>query len=329
MNRIIEEDIEFIVDNYDIPWDMLEGKYILISGIYGFISSYLTNVLLYLNEHKFKKKTYIQGISRKHRENIFKKTPELIISEQDVCNLIKSYLPKIDYVIHAASKTSPKYYKSDLLSTVLPNIIGTYNLLELVKQQNIKSFLFLSSSATYNNFNTLDIRSSYGESKRMGENLCFSYLYQYNVPIKIARIFHTYGPNMDLNDGKMISDFILDVLNKRNISIKSQGKEIRALCYITDTVSALYTILLRGKIGSAYDTGNEDFKISVFNLSQLLCNLYPNLKLTPKFKTKDESTVQRGVRIEVPNTRALRALGWKPKYTLSNGITRTIESYKV
>ena len=326
--NIVDEDLEFIVGQNYIPWKELEGKNILISGPYGFISSYLVKLILYLNEHQFSKKASVYGIARKHRNNVFEKRNNLYIFEQNVCDPIKAYLPKMDHVIHAASKTGPKYYKSDLLNTVLPNVIGTYNLLELVKNWGIKSFLFFSSGAIYSNFDTLDIRSSYAESKRMGENLCISYLYQYNIPIKIARIFHTYGPGMDLNNGNMISDFISDILNKRDTALKSQGKEVRTLSYISDTISALYAILLKGKIGSAYDVGNNEQQISVFDLARLMCNLYPELHLTPGFVPDDNSTVQRGVKAEIPNTSDLRSLGWKPKYLLESGIYRTIESYK-
>jgi len=326
MNKIVEEDLEFIT-NQTLPWEMLEGKKILISGIYGFIPSYLAKVMLYLNEHKFKKKAIVYGIARQTRENVFLKNENLYIWESDICNITKLYLPKMDYIVHAAGKSSPKYTKSDILSVVLPNVIGAYNLLELAKQTNLEGFLFLSSGAVYSNFDSLDIRSSYAEAKRMGENLCISYMHQYNIPVKIARLFHVYGPNMDLNDGKMISDFISDILNKKNICIKSQGTDVRTLCYISDAISALYTILLKGKIGSAYDIGNEDTKTSILDLANLMCKLYPDLSLNAKIVLENNSTLQRGVEVELPDTHDLRTLGWQPKHLLRAGLIRTIENY--
>jgi len=329
LNKIVEEDLECIASS-KLPWEMLEGKEILISGINGFIPSYLAKVILYLNEHKFKKKSNVYGIARQARENVFEKNENLRIWECDICNITGLYLPKMDYIIHAAGKSSPKYTKSDILNVVLPNVIGTYNLLELAKQTNFEGFLFLSSGAVYSNFDSLNIRSSYSEAKRMGENLCISYMHQHNIPVKIARLFHVYGPNMDLNDGKMISDFVSDILNKKDISIKSRGTGVRTLCYISDAISALYTILLNGKAGEAYDIGNENAKVSVFELAKLLCNLYPDLHLTPSFAipTPNESTIQRGVEVEIPDTNNLQALGWQPKHLLKSGLIRTIESYQ-
>ena len=145
---------------------------------------------------------------------------------QDVCEkiIIDS---KIDFIIHAASQASPKFYGKDPVGTINANVIGTINLLELAKRNKVEKFLYFSSSEVYGNLNEEDIptkedkfgsidpcnvRSCYSEGKRAGETICISWKHQYSIPVVIVRPFHTYGPGMDLNDGRVYADFIKNIV---------------------------------------------------------------------------------------------------------------------
>ena len=202
-NKIIKEDIERI-HKENIPWSQMQGKIFLISGAAGMISTYMVHTILELNKKKSKKSiVYALVKNKKEAEEKFIKYSNdkcLKIIRQDVSkkfNLDK----KINYIIHAASKASPKYYKEDPVNTLLPNVMGTNNLLELGIKHKIDGFLFLSSGEIYGDMkkrkiledsvgkiNPLELRSCYAESKRMGENMCVSWNKQFNVPTKIARI---------------------------------------------------------------------------------------------------------------------------------------------
>ena len=154
----------------------------------------------------------------------------LKIIVQDVANEI-NLIEKIDYIVHAASPASPKYYNIDPVGVIMPNILGTKNTLELARKNNIEGYLYFSSGEVYGQLNDgevvnedkygyLDptsVRACYGESKRMGENLCVSYGHQHNIPIKIVRPFHTYGPGMKLDDGRVFADFVKNIVNNEDI----------------------------------------------------------------------------------------------------------------
>ena len=139
-------------------------------------------------------------------------------------------------------------------------MLGTNNLLSYAAKFNIKSFIFFSSGEVYGNsknsilkeekffdFNPLDLRAAYVEGKKVAETLCYSYFKQKKVPIKILRVFHTYGPMMNLNDGRVMMDFIKDAINERKIVIKSKGNHKRTFCYISDLIEGVLIVLLKGK----------------------------------------------------------------------------------
>ena len=185
------------------------------------------------------------------------------IIEQDISQQI-SIKDKIDFVLHLASNASPKLYFKQPVETILPNIIGTNNLLKLSVIKKIKSFLFFSSGEIYGNhkgllrenetynFNHLSNRASYAESKKMGETLCYSYFKEKKVPVKIVRLFHTYGPCMNLKDGRVMMDFVKDILSKKRILIKGSGEQKRAFCYISDVITGIFLILNTGQNGEAF-----------------------------------------------------------------------------
>ena len=251
-NKIILEDLRQIVDT-PIDWGRFSGKTVLVTGANGFLPAYMVETLLYLNDERIAKDIKIIALVRsidkaklRFKNYIMNESLEFLV--QDVCDPLKVDR-KVDFIIHAASQASPKYYGMDPVGTLSANTIGTINLLKLAKSQSIESFLYFSSSEIYgilddakiptkeNNYGYLDptnVRSSYAESKRMGETICVSYLHQYGIPIKIIRPFHTYGPYMKLDDGRVYADFVSDIVNNRNLEIWSDGSAKRAFCYLSD-----------------------------------------------------------------------------------------------
>lgn len=343
-NKIVQEDL-LTITNSDIAWNEFDNKTFLISGANGMLPSYLVYSLLKLKKEHLLNLHVIAVV--RNKDKLVKKLPSLdqdfiTIIEQDINQTIKLNR-KIDFVIHGASQASPKNYYSDPVGTILPNILGTKNLLELSVQNTVEGFLFLSSGEVYGdvgnktitetNFghlDSLDLRSCYAESKRMGENMCLAWNKQFDVPIKIARVFHTYGPGMKLDDGRVFADFVSDVVNNKDIKIKGDGEASRPFCYIVDAVIAFFLILLKGEKGNAYNVSNPNCIVTIKELANIIANLFPDKKLkVVKNMTyqPQEKYMKSRIVFQNPDISKLRKLGWKPIFSIEEGFSRTIKSY--
>lgn len=346
-HKIIEKDLEYITSSC-LQWNDFSGKTILITGANGFLPAYMVEALLYLNEQKIISPLKVVGLVRsaervKKRFLSYEGRIDIKWVEQDVCEpLILD--EKIDYIIHAASQASPKYYGIDPVGTLSANCLGTANMLNLAVKKNVKGFLFFSSGEVYGHVNPsqiplkenlygyidpLDVRSCYAESKKLGETMCVSWMHQYGVPVKIVRIFHTYGPGMKLDDGRVFADFVSDLVNGHDITMRSDGEAIRAFCYLSDAIIAFFTVILKGEIGQAYNVGNDKAEISIIDLANLLVSLYPERKL--KVIKQDESATPGYLKSpfnrHVPDINKIKQLGWNPIINLNEGFRRTIESF--
>lgn len=344
--KIIDEDLAHIT-SADLPWRELEGKNILIAGANGSLPAYMVETILYLNKNLFKNKATIFALVRnlpkaEKRFERHKNDKYLKFIIQDVCDKI-DLNENIDYIIHAASQASPIYYGSDPVGTLLPNVLGTYNLLELAREKKVKCFLFFSSGAVYgaindnssvNNekkFGVLDpltIESCYAESKRMGENMCSAWFSQYQVPIKVIRPFHTYGPGVQLEDGRVFADFVRNVVNNEDIALNSDGSAQRIFCYIADAMVAFFMILLKGNMGEAYNV-NSDKPVSILELANILINMFPekNLKIIRK-EILNKSYIRTTTPFFPPDISKITGLGWKQVYSIEDGFKRMIKSFE-
>jgi len=345
-NPIVEEDLARICA-YDLPWRRFSGQTILVSGANGFLPAYMVETLLYLNEVDSSMKCRVVGLVR-NRENAQKRfshllgRPDFSLLVQDVCSPV-SVDGRIDFIVHAASQASPKYYGRDPVGTLLANTLGTHNLLCLAKQCGVQSFLFFSSGEIYGRIapktlineedygplDPTDLRSCYGESKRLGETMCVAWHHQYGVPAKMVRPAHTYGPGMRLDDGRVFADFVSNILAYEDVVIKSEGISRRVFCYLADATIAFFTVLLRGENAQAYNVANEDCEISIVELAELLVALFPERKLGLKFSSGSTSVEDiRRIKGPVPDTSKIRNLGWKPTTSIEEGFRRTIASFE-
>jgi UDP-glucuronate decarboxylase len=344
-SNIIIEDMNFILQS-KLPWQRFKGKSILVSGGNGFLASYIIYVLLYLNE-KRDYKIKIFALVRNEKSAVEKycfmlQRKEIQLIVQDVCEPIKIE-ERFDFVFHAASQASPKYYKIDPVGTLKANVLGTYNLLELAKKSQSEGFIYFSSGDVYGevscekiptretDYGILDplvLRSCYGESKRMGENMCVAWFRQYHVPAIVVRFSHTYGPSMRLDDGRVFADFVKNVVRYQDIEMKSDGLATRSFCYVADAILGVFTALFFGDAGEAYNIGTKQ-ETSIKDLANLLIQLFPERKLAVICKPRGEndnyyiSSQQRGC-LEVSK---LEALGWSPYFSLEAGFKRTVLSF--
>lgn len=343
--KIIMEDLEEIYCR-NIPWKQLENKTVLITGAYGMLASYIVFMLIYLNENKGMHINII-AVGRK-KEKFLKRFGEL--EKFDYLKIYISDLNEklaiqedIDYIIHAASLASPQYYGTCPIEVLKPNIIGNFHLLELAAQKSIKGYLLFStgdiygivkgvdkiSENDYGFMDTLDIHNCYSESKRMAETMCKAWFIEKSVPIKIARIWHTYAPTMDIeSDPRVFSSFVKNLISGENIVMKSDGSAKRSFCYIADAIAGYFLILLCGNSGEAYNVCNPKEFYSIADLAYILSGLYPeaNTNVIKMERDKSDAYIENSVANYIPpDSSKLEALGWKPKYDVVAGFKRVIE----
>ena len=240
----------------------------------------------------------------------------------------------IDEIYNFACPASPPKYQKDPINTLKVNFLGVLNLLELARCKNAK-FLQSSTSEVYGepeispqheeyrgNVNTVGIRSCYDEGKRVAETLVMDYHNQYNVNTRIVRIFNTYGPKMDKNDGRIVSNFINQALNSEDITIYGNGMQTRCFCYIDDQIDGLIKLMNSDYI-YPINIGNS-YEINVIELANIVLNLTKsNSKIIYTDLPLDDPTNRK------PDiTKAKNILLWEPMYDLEKGLMKTIKYFR-
>jgi nucleoside-diphosphate-sugar epimerase len=329
----------------ELPWDRFGGKRILITGASGFLPGYFVETLLALKNagHGVKEVVgLVRNLPKAERRFCHHATrKDFSLYQHDLSGPL-NYEGRFDYILHAASQASPLFYSVDPVGTILPNVLGTYHLLERARTDGCDGFLFVSSGEVYGinqhgepvdeghygPLNPTAVRSCYGEGKRMGENLCVCMHHQYGVPVYIGRLAHTYGPGLAVDDGRVFADFLNDIVAKRDIVVKSDGSARRPFCYVSDAIAAYFTILLKGEIARPYNVGNDEAFVSISELAEILIAAFPERKIKATFVPTNVSATY--VKSPDPGAPfivdALRVLGWTPKIGIAEGFRRTVDS---
>ena len=309
----------------------LKTKTILVAGGAGFIGTNLTIKLLGLGHKVICVDNLLTGKMMNLINFIYHQNYKFI--NHDIINPLH-LKEDIDEIYNLACAASPKKYQKDPIHTLKTNFIGTMNLLELAKQKNCK-ILQSSTSEIYGeplvspqredyrgNVNTIGIRSCYDEGKRIAETLMIDYHKKFNIDVKIVRIFNTYGPYMDKEDGRVITNFINQLLNNQNVTIYGDGNQTRSFCYIDDQVDGLIKLM----------NSNYNYPVNIGNPNELsIIELADRLKIITQSKSEvvflplpsDDPTNRK------PDiTLAKRLLNWEPKVGLEEGLKKTIEFMK-
>lgn len=339
----IERDLATIVGEA-LPWERLFGRNVLVTGAAGFIGGHLADTLAFLNERNPDARIGIYAMARNPdrlaaRFAHLQGRPDFHPVAQDV---IEPWRPPrgIDYIIHAASPASPGRYMAIPVDTIAANTLGTHRLLELARAHEAR-FLFLSSGTVYGQnpggnaeiaetdfgpLDPLEPRACYGESKRLGETLCAAYQRQYGIHTAIARISHTYGPGLALDDGRVFTDFIADLLADRDIRIHSDGMDSRPFCYITDLIAGLYLVLLSGGPGEAYNLGATR-ELSVLELARLLLTISGRTHLQVRLRTGAPTPAAPRSSGHFDIAKIAR-LGWSPRIEPEQGFQYMYRYYE-
>ncbi len=327
-------------------YDKINGSTFLITGGAGFLGRYLVSTLDYLNDFILEKPckillvdNFITGIKDWIIPN-----KNLILINHDITKPLKIE-EKIDYIIHAASLASPKFYYKYRLETINVGIAGTTNMLELAREKNVKSFLFTSSSEVYGNplsefiptdeeylgnVSCIGPRACYDEPKRIGETLCVNYSDVYNLPVKIVRPFNVFGPGMRLDDGRVLANFVLAAIKGEKIPVYGDGRNTRTFCYISNFIIGLYQILFSNYNREPFNLGVDYPEIEMKTLADIVSYLVENKEVKVNLITgpSDVYTKSNPDR-RCPNLTKVRTyIGYNPKIGLIPGINRYIQWIK-
>jgi UDP-glucuronate decarboxylase len=329
MTSLELEDIKTIA-GLPYAWEKLNGKTLMISGGTGFIGTFISDVIRYRNEH-YGSNTKIVSLSRHGGES--DNTVEKIAT--DITKPIQ-YDGSVDFILHLASNTHPAQYAKDPVGTITTNIIGCDNLLKLAVEKKISRFLLASSVEIYGQgteepmnekycgyIDCNNARAGYNEAKRTCEALCRSYESQYGVDVVIARLARTVGADHK-KDTKAMAQFMDNAVAGEDIVLKSKGNQRFSYSYIADTASGVLKVLLDGIGGEAYNVSDEDEGMTLGDYAGFMAGLAGKKVV---FEIEENTSVSKAS-YALLNIDKLKAIGWKPMYTVSDGLRRTYQIYK-
>lgn len=344
-SRLYQEDIKSIA-SLNLPWENLNNKIILISGASGLIGSCFIDTIMEKNKSGMNCKIYALGRSREKARKRFKycwNNPLFEFISYDINNRLSDMnIDNVDYVIHLASNTHPVAYATDPIGTITTNIIGTKNMLDFAVEKNITRFVFASSNEIYGEnrgdvekfdeeycgyINSNTMRAGYPESKRCGEALCQAYIKQKKLDIVVPRLTRSYGPTMLMSDTKAISQFIRNAISNEDIILKSEGTQYYSYTYVADAVSGLFTILLCGKCGEAYNIADEASDIMLKDLATIIAEYSGRRVVFELPDSIEKSGYSKATKARLEGSK-LKSIGWKAKYDLIYGIQKTIDILK-
>jgi len=314
-------------------------KKFLIAGGAGFIGSHLSEKLLNRGYSVICIDNYITG----SKENIshLLDNPNFTLVEQDIIDGVPEIQDELEGIFHLASPASPnqkseRSYIAYSIETLRVNSQGTFNLLNLAKDKNAK-FVYASTSEVYGNpsvspqpetywgnVNPNGIRSVYDEGKRFGEAMTMAYVRKFGLDARIMRIFNTYGDRMQPDDGRVVSNFIIQALQGENITVYGDGNQTRSFCYVTDLVEGIEKLMDKVDIkGEIVNLGNP----SEYTISELAHKITQMIDTSSQIVFEDKPADDPDRR-KPDITKAKELLNWEPKVPLEEGLQKTIEYFK-
>ncbi len=319
-----------------IDFSGFKDSSVLVTGATGLIGRALVRDLTSLGA-----KVYACSRSSEKFKACFHDFDNIIPVYGDICTLDIGSLD-VDYIVHAASTTTSKDFVEKPVETIRTAVGGSLNILDQSKGKKIKGFVYISSMEAFGitptddrdiketdlgYIDVMSVRSSYSESKRLCENLCVSYASEYGVPAKVVRLAQVVGPGVSYTDKRVTVQFARSVIEGKDIVLKTEGKTKRPILYIDDAVSAILTVLLKGKTGECYTAANPDTFCTIRETAEAIIHEIAKDKIKLVFDLDPNAGYAPDICLNL-NVDKLRALGWEPKVGLVESYRRLIESLK-
>ncbi|MGC4017993.1 MAG: NAD-dependent epimerase/dehydratase family protein [Muricomes sp.] len=337
------EDLDATIKETEL-FNNFVGKSVFITGATGLICSGLCDLLLRYNEaYDSNIQVYAAGrneekVSKRFSKYFNKEYFHYIPYDASVNNQFDFVS---DFIIHGASNAYPKAIQQHPIDTMLNNFMGMQELLEYASRVQATNTVFISSSEVYGKKDTaepfaedvygvidiLNPRSSYPIGKQAAETLCACYSYEKNLPVSIIRPGHIYGPTATQLDNRVSSMFAYDVVEGKDLILKSDGSQIRSYCYVLDCATAILTALIRGKTGHAYNVSNPRSIMSIREIAELFAR-YGNVNLKFDLPDEIEKVAFNPMSNSSLNSEKLQALGWKGLFDSEKGTSHTIQIIK-
>lgn len=339
MNKILEQDIETICSSKLIDWNKIDNHSFFITGATGLIGSLIVKSFIWRNINKNANiKMFLLVRNKKTAIDMLGSGNNIEYLESSIENL--NYNINADYIIHGASPTKSKFFTQNPVETLDISILGTKNVLEIAKNNSVKSMVYLSSMEMYGTMKAqnvteekigeieiLNTRSSYSEGKRIAELYCYSYFSEYNVPVKMCRLAQTFGPGISKNETRVFKYFADCIINKRDIILKSTGETIINYSYTTDTILGILCILINGKDGESYNIVGEKTNMTILESAEWLLKEFENKNNRIICECNQKNDFAPDNKMILSNQK-IKTLGWKSKISLKEGYKRLIKYIK-
>lgn len=334
------EDLDKTIENI-VGVEFFKNKSVLLTGATGTVGSYLADVLLRLNQtDDYNTKVVLAGRNISHLQSLYRLSQSKNI-EYVHFNLTEpiEFDVNVDYIIHAAGNAHPYAFNSDPVGTLVDSVNSTKNLLDYGITHSTKKLLYVSSGEVYgfrdvrldvfreDYLGSLDLsspRSCYPESKRVTENLCYSYTKQFGLATVCVRLCHTYGPMFTSSDNRAHVQFIKNALEHKDIQLKSAGAQMRSYNYIADAAAGILTVLINGNSGEAYNIANPEARMTIASLAKVIANTEGQKVIFTNPDAVDLAN-RSPISKQVLDTTKLERLGWKGAFSVERGIAHTLQ----
>ena len=341
---VAQRDIDIILES-PIDWEYFRDRTVLVTGATGRLGMYFAEAFCKADlEWNLNMNIVLLARDSRKLGKVFGTTlefPNVHICVQDVIEPIQ-WDGSVDFIFHTAGLASPMDFTHTPVDTLWGHVAGTHQVLELAREKKSKRVFYVSTVEIYGDWKREDKikesdmgpmqcnqpRACYPEAKRLCETMLASYEAQYGIEYVGARLCHTFGPGISLEDGRAFSEFLKDVVDGKDIVLQSDGSAVRTYTYVADAVGAMLLAFTKGKNREFYNVASLDNLISIRDLAKLIADLDPKRKVQVRYAEEDGEKLQYlPFHLAIMDVEKIKALGWEPRVNLEDAFRYTLESF--